>query len=156
MIKAEGSHSKKNRTNSYIVHNNKEKFCRRRLIKVVPPAECEDSPSDHGKVIRAAHINIKQESNEVPVVEVADAIVHPRTMVVHAQDATVALSAMMRPWWLVSFACAAKPWSTIMFLHFISFLRADIGFPTIRYSARVSKYAQVVVPQQHHGHEVER
>lgn len=156
MIKAEDSHSKKNRSNSYIVHNNEEKFGRGRLIKIVSSAECEDSPSDHGKVIRTAHINIKQESNEVPMVEVADAIIHPRTMVVHAQDATVALPTMMRPWWLVPFACAAIPWSTIMFLHFISFVRADVRFPTIRYSARVCKYAEVVVPEQHDGHDVER
>lgn len=38
--------------------------------------------SHHCKVIRASKINIEKKPKEVPVVEVPDAVVYPRTVVV--------------------------------------------------------------------------
>jgi len=59
-------------------------------------------------MIPASDIHVKEKANEVPIIEMADTVIYPWTMVVHSRDATVALSAMMGPWRLVPFASAAE------------------------------------------------
>lgn len=52
----------------------------------------------------------------------ADAVICPRTMVVHSQHASVALFAMMGPWGLELFAGAAKARATCQSFNLVPFV----------------------------------
>ena len=42
----------------------------------------EHSFREHGKMVRACNVDVEEEANEMSVVEMTDAVVHPRTMMV--------------------------------------------------------------------------
>jgi hypothetical protein len=76
---------------------------------------------DHEGVIRARNINKEKKSNEVTIVVMADTVVQPRTMVIHSQDAFLALTAMMSSRRFVSIAHSAVSRRPRESLDFVAF-----------------------------------
>ena len=59
--------------------------------------------------------DVHEEQEEALVIPVPDAVVHPRAVVVHAQDAPLALAAVVRPRRLILAALFAEPRASVSF-----------------------------------------
>lgn len=59
---------------------------RSRTHKVCGVCIVQNASRDHCDVVRAPEVDKEEEADEVPIVEVSDTVVDPRTVVVHAQN----------------------------------------------------------------------
>mmetsp|Transcript_9266 Transcript_9266/g.28426 ORF Transcript_9266/g.28426 Transcript_9266/m.28426 type:complete len:238 (+) Transcript_9266:539-1252(+) len=106
---------------------------------------------DEGERVRALHDRIKQEEHEVLLVVRANTIIHPGAVVVHAHDAAVAYSAVVRPRRLVRVAPAADR------LRDARLTRANQRLRVPRHGAGIREHRLQLTHQRHERHhEVDR
>lgn len=91
-------------------------------------------------MIRAGEVDIEEKPNEIAVIEVADAVIHPGTMMIHAQDTPFTLFTVVSPGGLGFLTESTISRLSGELLDFITIFRR-VRFPIIRYAAWVRGYS---------------